>query len=144
MIFSRKTRRTIFLIISGFASTGVSLFGVIAGLWGGAKSPYPVLFSLFWILPALSLPAFGSYFLSRGLGRLCSIFLVVGIYVTLFSLSWRDCAAGQCNTTSLVSIALGPVTSVSHLWGQIVAALFLNLASWPTQTLAPEKRVPAI
>jgi hypothetical protein len=125
-----RVRSIVSLVIAGILSTAVSLFGVVAGLWGGSKPPYPLLFACFWVLPALSLPVFGAYFFSRGVGKICSILLAVGIYATLFLLSWRDCAAGQCNTTSIVSIALGPLTSLSHLWGQIIASLFVNLASW--------------
>jgi hypothetical protein len=139
MISSPRIRSVAFLIVSGIASTAVSLFGLFAGLWGGSKSPYSVLFSFFWILPALSLPAFGVYFLSHKLGRLCSVLLAVGIYATLFLLSWQDCMAGQCNTNSLVSIAVGPLTSVSHLWGQVIASLFLNLASWNNHSIRLDK-----
>jgi hypothetical protein len=139
MILSPKIRPVAFLIVAGIASAAVSLFGALAGLWGGSKTPYPVLFSFFWILPALSLPVFGAYFFSRGLGRVGSILLAVGIYATLFLLSWRDCAAGQCNTTSFVRIALGPITTLSHLWGQIIAALFLNLAAWENRSIRQDK-----
>jgi len=133
MASPRQLGSIAFLTVSGIASAAVSLFGVFTGLWGGSKSPYPVLFSFFWILPALSLPAFGIYFLSGRLGRLCQVLLVVGIYATLFLLSWKDCMAGQCNTNSMARIALGPFTWVNHLWGQVIASLFLSFASWKGQ-----------
>ena len=130
MVSPSRAWSVVFLVVAGIFSTVVSFFGVVAGLWGGSKPPYPILFVFFWMLPALSLPVFGAYFFSRRVSNVCSILLAVGIYATLFLLSWRDCAAGQCNTTSIVSIALGPLTSLSHLWGQIIASLFLNLSSW--------------
>jgi hypothetical protein len=130
MISPPKIRSVASLTASGVASLVVSLLGLFMGLWGGSKSPYPVFFSFFWILPALSLPVFGVYFLSNRLGRLLSVLLAVGIYTTLFLSTWRDCMVGQCTATNVATIALSPFTWINHLWVQIVAALFLNLAYW--------------
>ena len=140
MILPPKIRSVAFLIVAGIASAAVSLFGAFAGLWGGSKTHHPLLFLFFWILPALSLPTFCVYFVSPRLARLGTIFLAAGIYITLFFLSWQDCAAGQCNTTSVVSIALGPFTWVGHMWGQVIAALFLNIASWKRQDVHPNNK----
>jgi hypothetical protein len=131
-LFSKAVSIT-FLVISGIASVAVTLFGAFAGLWGGSKTPYPVLFVFFWGLPALSLPTFGAYFVNRKLGIAVATLLAIGIYITLFLLSWHGCVEGQCNTTNMVGIALGPFTWLGHLWGQVIAALFLTLASLKRQ-----------
>jgi len=140
---SPRTRSIAFLTVAGVASAVVSLLGLFLGLWGGSKSPSPLLFAFFfWALPALSLPVFGVYFLSHRLGRFLSVLLVVGIYATLFLSTWRDCMAGQCTATNIATIAVSPFLWVNYLWVQIVAALFLNLATWQHRSIRQDKEPP--
>jgi hypothetical protein len=111
-------------------SAAISVFGVMAGIWGGFKQSEWLLFLIFWTLPSLSFPVFLLYFFYPRAAGLCSLVLVLGIYVTLRCIGLQDYLAGQSTATNIASITLGIISRPSYMWLQGLAALFLNLASW--------------
>ena len=61
---TKRARAAIFLTISGLLNGFLSFFGIFGLGWSGADPNQPVSFLLF-LLPALSLPTFDTYLLSR-------------------------------------------------------------------------------
>jgi hypothetical protein len=120
------------LVLAGIASLAMSAFGLFAGVWGGfwsgATASEAMLHLFFWLLPATSIVAFGSYFLSKGLGVLCSWAISIGSMITIFTINLQSCLAGECTTTNPLKIALG-VFLLPHIWFLLAASITLYLAA---------------
>src|SRR5579863_10777302 len=90
----------LFLIIAGIASIGMSAFCLFSALWGGAWAGSNigerVLGFLFWLLPAFSVVAFISYFVSKKVGLLGSWAILIGSGIDIFVLNLDSCLAGDC------------------------------------------------
>jgi len=129
---TNRSTAVLALVISGLASAVMSGFGLMAGAWGGfwrgSNSGDAMLGLLFWLLPTLSLGAFALYFLSRNLGLLCSWGILVGSAITIYSVNFKSCLAGQCTTTNPIKIALG-VLVLPHIWILSIASIALYFAS---------------
>ena len=122
----------LFLVLAGIASLAMSAFGLFAGAWGGfwsgATASEAILHLLFWLLPAGSIVAFGSYFLSKAIGLLCSWAISIGSMITIFTVNLQSCLAGECTTTNPVKIALG-VLLLPHIWILLGTSITLYLAA---------------
>ena len=120
------------LVLAGIASVAMSAFGLFAGAWGGfwsgASTSEVSLHLLFWLLPAGSIVAFGSYFLSKVIGVLFSWAISIGSMITIFTINLQSCLAGNCTTTNPVKIALG-VFLLPHIWILLAASITLYLAA---------------
>jgi hypothetical protein len=130
-----RTRRfieVVLLVLSGIASCLASGFGLLAGgwggFWGGSNAGERILHLLFWLLPASSLIAFGTYFLSRNIGMLWSWAISIGSIMTLFVVNLSSCFAGQCTTTNPVKIAWGVLTQAQE-WMLLIPSFGLYLAA---------------
>jgi hypothetical protein len=114
------------IVLAGLASLVVSVFGLLAGGWGGFLGGHGRPFSLtvifFWLTPALCLPAFCTTFLYRRVGLVWLWMVPVGTWLALFIGTWQSCAEGECTTTNPVSIALGAL---------------VGLGPWPVIWVAP-------
>src|ERR1700691_3150816 len=115
----RRGTSVLLIVISGLFSAAMSAFGLMAGAWGGfwkgAGTGDAVLGLLFWLLPTLSLVAFGLYFLSRSFGLFCSWLIAIGSAITIYAVNPKSCLAGQCTTTNPIKIALG-IFLLPHIW----------------------------
>ena len=120
------------LVFAGIASLAMSAFGLFSGAWGGfwsgANASEVILHLLFWLLPAGSIVAFGSYFLSKVIGVLFSWAISIGSMITIFTINLQSCLAGNCTTTNPVKIALG-VFLLPHIWILLAASITLYLAA---------------
>jgi len=120
------------LVFAGIASLAMSAFGLFAGAWGGfwsgANASGAILHLLFWLLPAGSIVAFGSYFLSKVFAVLFSWAISIGSMITIFTINLQSCLAGNCTTTNPVKIALG-VFLLPHIWILLAASITLYLAA---------------
>jgi hypothetical protein len=118
------------LVLCGIASCLASGFGLFAGLWGGfwggSNAGDRILHLLFWLLPATSVTAFGTYFLSRNLGLFWSWAISIGSITTLFVVNLGSCLAGQCTTINPVKIAWEVLTQD---WILLIPSFGLYLAA---------------
>jgi hypothetical protein len=123
------------LVLAGIASLAMSAFGLFSGAWGGfwsgANTSEAFLALLFWLLPAISILAFGSYFLSKVVGVLFSWAISIGSMITIFTINLQSCLAGKCTTTNPVKIALG-VFLLPHIWILLANSITLYLAAVST------------
>lgn len=115
----------VLLVISGIASCLASVFGLLAGgwggFWGGSGIGDHILRLLFWLLPASSIIAFGTYFLSRSLGMLWSWAISIGSITTLFVVNLNPAA-------NPVKVAWG-VLIQPQVWIILVPSFGLYLAA---------------
>ncbi|HKD60363.1 MAG TPA: hypothetical protein VKB47_07865 [Terracidiphilus sp.] len=124
-----KALSVLLLFIAGIASLAMSGFGLFAGAWGGfGTGGHAVLGLLFWFLPAMSIFAFGIYFLSRSVGLMCLWAISVGSMITIYAVNLQSCLAGQCTTTNPIKIALG-VFLLPHIWILLIASITLYAAA---------------
>lgn len=114
------------LAIAFVASAFASLFGIMAGLWGGAPS---LLAFLFWFLPALSWPIWVIYLLLPKPSVFLSWLLLVGNYTVLFLGNWQEAIAGKDTTANPFAIALGCLDSSPSIPALFVVAACLHLAT---------------
>ena len=128
----RSEFAVLFLIIAGIASIGISAFGLFTALWGGAWAGSNigerVLGFLFWLLPALSVVAFISYFVSKKVGLLGSWAILIGSGIDIFVINLDSCLAGDCTTKNPIKIALS-VFLLPHIWVLFASSLSLQIAT---------------
>ena len=122
----------LFLVLAGIASLAMSAFGLFAGAWGGfwsgATASEAILHLLFWLLPAGSIVAFGSYFLSKAIGLLCSWAISIGSMITIFTvnLAVLPCG-GMHNNQSSEDCPRG--FTLPHIWILLGTSITLYLAA---------------
>jgi len=128
----RSLLSVLLLVIAGIASLTMTAFGLFAGAWGGFGDGSnwldTILHSLFWVLPSMSVLAFGAYFLSKRVGLVCSWAISIGTAFTIFIVNLQSCLAGRCTTTNPVIIALG-VFVLPHIWILLGASVSLYIAT---------------
>lgn len=114
------------LVIAFAASVLVSLFGIMAGMWGGSPS---ILAFLFWFLAVLSLPVCTCYFLFPKTAVVISWLLLIANFAALFLGIWGSEVALKANTTNPFVIALGCLYGNPSVPGLFVVAACLHLAA---------------
>jgi hypothetical protein len=130
-----------FLSLAGATSLISSVIGLLMLKFGYPKSAHSMSDLLFWLLPSLSLVAFGLALGFRVAGRLAAWLLYAGSLATVCWVNWQQCAQGKCDTNSLWHVCLSTAIAVPHLWFLFVAALALQLAPGNADPSDAEPRV---
>jgi hypothetical protein len=122
----KNLARWILLILAGLCALLTTWFGVFAHAWGGSGSGKHTLFVLFWLPPALALPAFLLKVVWPKLPVLVFWIAMVVQFAHGWWLNWLDCRHGNCILTSPTAIALSGF-AFPQVWGWILLATCLQL-----------------
>lgn len=105
-----RSRFILLLVFAGIASAVVSLWGLMAGGWGGFFYDRGQIISIphlmFWLSPALSFPAFVIYLAFRRVGLFLAWLVPICTWLALFLTNWQSCMRGDCTTTNPILIFL--------------------------------------
>jgi hypothetical protein len=115
------------LALSGVSCLVSSSLGLLMATLGYPKSHHSMADLLFWLLPSLSLVAFGLVLAAPFLGRIVGWLLYAGSLLTVCWVNWQQCIRGECTTNSLLQVFFSTAVSVPHLWVLFIAALSLQL-----------------
>ena len=115
------------LTVSGISSTVSTTIGLLMAEFGYPKSAHSMADLLFWLLPSISLIAFGLALVARTTGKIVAWLLYAGSLTTVCWMNWQQCLQGKCDTSSLMQVCLSTAIRVPHLWVLFLAALSLQL-----------------
>lgn len=115
------------LSLGGVASLISSVIGLLMHTFGYPKSAHSLADFLLWLLPSLSLVAFGLALAFRVAGRFAAWLLYIGSLATVCWINWQQCVQGKCDTNSLWHVCVSTAIAVPHLWVLFLAALALQL-----------------
>jgi hypothetical protein len=130
-----------FLTVSGISSAVSTTIGLLMAAFGYTKSAHSMADLLFWLLPSISLVAFGLALIARTTGKIVAWLLYAGSLTTVCWINWQQCLQGQCDTSSLMQVCLSTALRVPHLWVLFLAALSLQLIP---RSARPSKTAPSL
>lgn len=132
-----KPYRAVLLAIAGIASVVASLFGFMAGAWGGWGDS--VTEFAFWFLPALSFPVFVASLKLRRVALLCSCLILLGTFIALFLEILRTRELDFSNSNPL-SVAFDLMIGSVGIWIVLsimpICLYFLGLLRPPQSEIA--------
>ena len=109
-------------------------FGLFAWKWGYSENGSHTLFILFWLPPALALPAFLLKLVWPKLPVLVFWIALIVQFAHGWWLNWLNCHHGNCILTSPIAIALSGFAFPQVLgWILLATCLQLNDAMAPNK-----------